>query len=58
MTRSTGDLQAAINRYIAEHHAEPMPLGWTADPRTILNKLRAPYGRSDLPNRSNSSAAC
>ena len=30
--RSIVDLQAAINRYIAEHNIEPKPFVWTADP--------------------------
>ena len=30
------DLQAAINRLIAEQHADPAPFTWTADPDKIL----------------------
>ena len=30
------DLQAAINRYIAEHNTEPKPFEWTADPDRVL----------------------
>jgi hypothetical protein len=26
------DLQAAINRYLAEHNRDPKPFVWTADP--------------------------
>jgi transposase len=37
--RSIVDLQAAINRYLEEHNAEPKPFVWTADPRTILSKV-------------------
>ena len=33
------DLQAAINRYLAEHNADPKPFIWTASPATILAKL-------------------
>ena len=33
------DLQAAINRYLAEHNADPKPLVWTASPAGILAKL-------------------
>jgi hypothetical protein len=33
--RSVGDLQAAINRFLAETHAEPKPFTWTADPDKI-----------------------
>src|SRR5215203_3786661 len=34
--RSIGDLQAAINRSIAEHNTEPKPFVWTADPDRVL----------------------
>jgi transposase len=30
--RSIVDLQAAINRYLAEHNQDPRPFTWTADP--------------------------
>lgn len=30
------DLQAAINRYIAEHNTHPRPFAWTADPDRVL----------------------
>ena len=30
--RSLVDLQAAINRYLAEHNADPKPFVWTATP--------------------------
>ncbi len=33
------DLQAAINRYLAEHNAEPKPFVWTASAASILAKL-------------------
>lgn len=33
------DLQAAINRYLAEHNANPKPFVWTASPANILAKL-------------------
>ena len=33
------DLQAAINRYLAEHNADPKPFIWTATPASILAKL-------------------
>jgi transposase len=33
------DLQAAINRYLEEHNAEPKPFVWTADPDIILGKV-------------------
>jgi hypothetical protein len=33
------DLQAAINRYIAEHNADPKPFTWTQTPEHILTKL-------------------
>ena len=34
--RSVVDLQAAINRYISEHNAEPKTFVWTADPERVL----------------------
>jgi transposase len=37
--RSIVDLQAAINRFIEDHNAEPKPFVWTADPDTILGKV-------------------
>ena len=30
------DLQAAINRYLAEHNVDPKPFRWKADPNTII----------------------
>jgi transposase len=33
------DLQAAINRYLAEHNAEPKPFVWTASAASIMAKL-------------------
>jgi transposase len=33
------DLQAAINRYIAEHNVDPKPFIWTKTPNHILAKL-------------------
>jgi transposase len=33
------DLQAAINRYLAEHNADPKPFVWTATPEKIIAKL-------------------
>ena len=30
------DLQAAINRYIADHNRDPRPFTWTADPDRVL----------------------
>jgi transposase len=38
--RSIVDLQAAINRYIAEHNTEPKPFVWTADPERVLAAIR------------------
>jgi len=38
------DLQAAINRYLAEHNAEPKPFVWKASAASILAKLnRLPH---------------
>jgi transposase len=33
------DLQAAINRYIAEHNADPKPFKWTKPADQILAKV-------------------
>ena len=33
------DLQAAINRYLAEHNADPRPFVWTATPAAITAKM-------------------
>ena len=30
------DLQAAINRYVAEHNNHPKPFAWTAGPERVL----------------------
>ena len=30
------DLQAAINRFVAEHNQTPKPFAWTADPDKII----------------------
>ena len=37
--RSIVDLQAAINRYLAEHNAEPKPFVWTDRPDHIQAQL-------------------
>jgi transposase len=37
------DLQAAINRYLAEHNQHPKPFVWTADPDRIIEKLNRGY---------------
>ena len=34
------DLQAAINRYLAEHNQAPQPFVWTAEPEAILAKVK------------------
>ncbi|MCB1513129.1 MAG: IS630 family transposase, partial [Hyphomicrobiaceae bacterium] len=34
------DLQAATNRFLAEHNAEPRPFRWTADPDKIIAAVR------------------
>ena len=38
--RSVTDLQAAINRFLAEHNIEPRPFKWTADPNEIIAAVR------------------
>ena len=37
--RSIVELQAAINRFVDEHNAEPRPFVWTADPDVVLGKV-------------------
>jgi hypothetical protein len=37
---SLADLQAAINRYLAEHNRRPKPFVWTAKPGAILEKVK------------------
>ena len=37
--RSILNLQAAINRFIADHNAAPKPFVWTAAPELILDKV-------------------
>jgi hypothetical protein len=38
--RSVVDLQAAINRLVAETNAEPKPFVWTADPNKIIAAVK------------------
>jgi transposase len=38
--RSNVDLQAAINRFVAETNDDPRPLTWTADPDKITVAVR------------------
>ena len=40
---SVVDLQAAINRFVAEHNAEPKAFTWTADPAKIIPAVRRGY---------------
>src|SRR3954466_1244773 len=40
------DLQAAINRYLAETNADPRPFVWTAEPEGIIEKVRRGYQAS------------
>jgi hypothetical protein len=37
------DLQAAINRFLAEHNVEPKPFTWTADPDRIIAAVKRGY---------------
>jgi len=34
------DLQAAINRYLAEHNQAPKPFVWAVEPEAILAKVQ------------------
>jgi len=38
--RSLVDLQAAINRFLAEHNQEPKPFVWTKDPDEIIAAVK------------------
>ncbi len=38
--RSVADLQAAINRFLAEHNTRPKPFSWTADPDKIIAAVK------------------
>lgn len=38
--RSIVDLQAAINRFVAEHNQQPAPFVWTADPDKIIATVK------------------
>ena len=40
------DLQAAINRYLAETNTDPKPFVWTAEPDGIIEKVRRGYQAS------------
>src|SRR5471032_2863426 len=40
---SVVDLQAAINRFVIEHNAEPKAFTWTADPDKIIRAVRRGY---------------
>jgi hypothetical protein len=37
------DLQAAINRYLAEHNQRPIPFVWTAEPDAIIAAANRGY---------------
>jgi len=41
--RSLTDLQAAINRFVAETNNDPKPFVWTADPKKIIAAVRRGY---------------
>ena len=38
--RSIVDLQAAINRFVAETNHDPKPFVWTADPNNIIAAVK------------------
>jgi transposase len=38
--QSVVDLQAAINRFVAEHNDKPKPFTWTADPNKIIAAVK------------------
>jgi hypothetical protein len=41
------DLQAAINRFLAETNDNPRPFVWTADPDKIIAAVRRGYQMLD-----------
>ena len=43
MFGSLVDLQAAINRFLAETNHDPKPFVWTADPDRIIAAVRRGY---------------
>jgi transposase len=45
--RSIVDLQAAINRFLAETNLKPKPFAWTADPNAIIAAARRGYQALD-----------
>jgi hypothetical protein len=45
--RSLVELQAAINRYLADHNASPKPFIWTADPDTVIAAASRGYQTLD-----------
>ena len=38
--KGIADLQAAINRYLAENNGNPKPFIWSADPDAIIERVR------------------
>jgi hypothetical protein len=40
MFKGIVNLQTVINRYLAETNNNPKPSIWTADPKTIIEKVR------------------
>ncbi|MDP6699818.1 MAG: IS630 family transposase, partial [Candidatus Latescibacteria bacterium] len=44
---SVADLQAAINRFIAETNQKPKPFVWTADPDKIIAAVKRGYQALD-----------
>ena len=45
--QSLVDLQAAINRFVAETNQNPKPFNWTADPDTIIAAVKRGYQALD-----------
>ena len=41
------DLQAAINRFLAENNTQPKPFVWTADPDRIIAEVKPGHQASD-----------
>src|SRR5690606_41633126 len=51
--RSIGELQEAIEDYIANHNQAPKPFRWTATADRILGKVRSEEHTSELQSREN-----
>lgn len=56
--RSVVDLQAAINRFVAETNAAPNPFTWTGDPDKIIAAVRCGHHALDSLHQLTAAALC